>query len=165
VSGKIRKPVFKLELPDLARCPVWEFALDEEGEEDQDETTVRPFSVGRALDPAEGMFVVRARFELADGTKMAGYLTPAAEGEKELGTLQPVIVTPEGQVSFWEGMYSPTPDEIRENYRRLGKSSADQVFPIQFESEVEIVGGAVHGEIPGFLVLDGTHPRRFRRLL
>jgi len=162
--SKIRKPVFKLDLEDFILSPVWEFALDEEGEPDQDETTVRPYPCPGALAPADGMFVVRARFQLADGTTMSGYLTPPVQGDDGLGTLQPIIVTPDGQVAFWHGMGVPSRDEIGESYRRLGKSSPDQVFPIRFESEVEIIGGAVRGELPGFLVLEGTHPREIRLL-
>ncbi|HYN10338.1 MAG TPA: hypothetical protein VES67_23325 [Vicinamibacterales bacterium] len=161
--SKIRKPVFKLDLEDFILSPVWEFALDEEGEPDQDETTVRPYSRPGAP-PVDGMFVVRARFQLADGTTMSGYLTPPVQGDDGLGTLQPIILTPDGQVAFWHGMRAPTPDEIGESYRRLGKSSPDQVFPIRFESEVEIVGGPVRGELPGFLVLEGTHPHEIRVL-
>ena len=162
--SRIRKPVFKLDLDDLVLCPVWEFALDEEGEPDQDETTVRPYPCPGALAPADGMFVVRTRFQLADGTTMSGYLTPPGQDDDGLGTLQPVIVTPDGQVAFWHGMHAPSPDKIGESYRRLGKSSPDKIFPIRFESEVEIIGGAVRGELPGFLVLEGTHPREVRLL-
>jgi hypothetical protein len=162
--SKIRKPVFKLDLEDLDLSPIWEFALDEEGEPDQDETIVRPYPCPGALAPADGMFVVRARFQLADGTTMAGYLTPPVQGDDGLGTLQPIIVTPEGQVAFWHGLRAPTQDEMGESYRRLGKSKPDQVFPIRFESEVQIIGGPVRGELPGFLVLEGTHSREIRLL-
>ena len=162
--SKVRKPVFKLELEDLDLSPIWEFALDEEGEPDQDETTVRPYPCPGALAPADGMFVVRARFQLADGTTMSGYVTPPVQDDDGLGTLQPIIVTAAGQVAFWHGMHVPTPEEIGESYRRLGKSSPDQVFPIRFESVVEIVGGAVRGELPGFLVLEGPHPAEIRLL-
>jgi hypothetical protein len=55
---------------DMRRFPIGEFASDEEG---QDEATVRPFDVSGALDRSDGMFVVRARFTLADGTQMLGY--------------------------------------------------------------------------------------------
>jgi hypothetical protein len=162
--SKIRKPVYELDLEDLVLSPIWEFALDEEGEPDQDESTVRPYPCPGALAPGDGMFVVRARFQLADGTAMSGYVTPPVQGDDGLGTLQPIIVTAAGQVAFWHGMHAPTPDEIAESYQRLGKSSPDQVFPIRFESEVDIVGGAVRGELPGFLVLEGTHPGEIRLL-
>src|SRR5262252_1978828 len=40
---RVRKQVFDLTVEDLDRYPVWEFALDEEGDEGQDEATVRPY--------------------------------------------------------------------------------------------------------------------------
>ena len=55
---RIRKQVYELTTEDLERHPVWEFALDEEGEEGQDEATVRPYELQGTLDPAEGMFVI-----------------------------------------------------------------------------------------------------------
>jgi hypothetical protein len=45
-AQKIRKSVTALTLEDLREHSVWEFALDEEGEPGQDETTVRPYESG-----------------------------------------------------------------------------------------------------------------------
>src|SRR5512132_118621 len=41
-AAAIRKQVTDLRPDDLAPYPIWEFALDEEGEEGQDEETVKP---------------------------------------------------------------------------------------------------------------------------
>jgi hypothetical protein len=38
-SSAMRKPVTELSRHDLETCPVWEFALDEEGEDGQAERT------------------------------------------------------------------------------------------------------------------------------
>jgi hypothetical protein len=151
---RIRRQVYELTVDDLEQHPVWEFALDEEGEEGQDEATVRPYEVHDLLDPSDGMFIVRARITLADGTRMMGYLTPPVQGDSTLGTLQPAVVVGESQVSFWCGVLEPKPTEIAESYALLGKSSADQVFPLRFESDVDLVGGAISGELPGFMVLE-----------
>jgi len=94
----LRKSVVNLTVADLATSPVWEFAIDEEGVEGQDETTVRPYPVAGHLDPSAGMFVVRANFVLADETPMSGYLTPPVQGETGLSTYQPVVITPAGQI-------------------------------------------------------------------
>jgi len=40
-----RKPVVEIALQDLMQFPVWEFAIDEEGIEGQDETWIRPVNV------------------------------------------------------------------------------------------------------------------------
>jgi hypothetical protein len=153
-SSKVRKSVSELSPEDLASVPVWEFALDEEGEEGQDESTVRPCVVDGELDPSAGMFVARARFRLADGSQFHGYLTPPVQGDDSLGTLQPVIVTNDGQVLFWWGAILPPGTEIAQSYERLGKRSHSDVFPIQFSSDVPIVGGPIEGELPGFLHLE-----------
>jgi hypothetical protein len=154
IDMRIRRQVYELTVDDLDRYPVWEFALDEEGEEGQDEATVRPYQFRGSLDPSEGMFIVRARLTLADGTQMSGYLTPPVQGDATLGTLQPAIICGKGQISFWCGMLEPKSTEISENYARLGKSSADQVFPLRFKSDVDLIGGSISGELPGFIVLD-----------
>jgi hypothetical protein len=81
---KIRKQFDELTLDDVRRFPVWEFALDDGGEEEQDEETERPWKISGPLDPSDGMFSVRASFTLADGTKMNGCSTPPLPGD--LGT-------------------------------------------------------------------------------
>ena len=66
----------------------------------QDETTVRPYRTSGPLDPSGRMFVVAARFWLADGTPMQGYLTPSSRGDATLGTIHPHIVNEAGQIGF-----------------------------------------------------------------
>src|ERR1700682_749990 len=73
---RVRKQVYELTLLDLSVFPVWEFRLDEEGEEGRDESTVRPYTAAGTLDHTDRMFIVRAVFILADGSKMLGYFTP-----------------------------------------------------------------------------------------
>jgi len=102
--------------------------------------------------------VVRATFRLADGTREAGYLTPPADVEPGLGSIQPGIVGVFGQVGFWMGAIRPQPSDLAKAYLRLGKS-ASQVFPLQFESDVELKGGRVNGTIPGFLVIKSLQER------
>jgi hypothetical protein len=58
---KIRKWVYDLTIEEH---PAWEFALDEETEEGQDEATVRLFDSNEAIDPAGGMFVALAELFL-----------------------------------------------------------------------------------------------------
>ena len=84
---KIRKQVYELTLDDVGKFPVWEFALDEEGKEGQDEATVRPLKISGALDSSDGTFIVRAAFTLAGGSNMQGYLTTPVQGDDGLGRL------------------------------------------------------------------------------
>jgi hypothetical protein len=99
------------------------------------------------------MFIVGTNFILADGSSASGYLTPPVQGDAGLGELQPVIVFSGGQVLFWCGAIEPSTEHIEKNYSLLGKDAAS-VFPIHFESSVQLRGGNVSGTIPGFLVLE-----------
>jgi hypothetical protein len=149
---KIRKQVYKLTLDDVSKFPVWEFALDEEGEEGQDEATVRPVQTSGTLDPKDGPFIIRAVFTLADGTQMRGCLTTPAGDDDGLGALQPVIITERGQVLFWHGVIAPDAQNLEESYAKLGRDAA-KAFPIQVVSDVEMVGAPIRATIPGFMVL------------
>jgi hypothetical protein len=142
------KQVYELTLDDLARFPVWEFRLDAEGHSGQDESTVRPHLESGPLNPAERMFVVRAVFTLADGSRMTGYLTPPVRGYEGPGTLQPIIVTAGGQIRFWCGTAVPDAKRLAQSYQLLGKDPK-HVFPVKFESEVELIGGPAQGCMPG----------------
>ena len=156
--------MYELTLDDLNRFPVWEFRLDKDGAEGQDEDTVRPYTVSGPLDPANRMFVVRAVFILADGSKMIGYFTPPVRGQEGIGTMQPIVVTERGQVRFWCGTSAPDAKRLARSYELLGKD-ANQVFPLRFESEVELANGPAGGSVPGFLVLEDFQTRRTRTVL
>jgi hypothetical protein len=158
------KQVYELTLDDLSQFPVWEFKLDPGGESGQNESTVQPHAVTGPLDPAERMFVVRAAFTLADGSRLTGYLTPPVRGQEGLGSLQPIIVTARGQVRLWCGTAVPDAKRLAQNYEFLGKDS-QRVFPVRFESEVELVGGPAHGSVPGFVVLEDFQTRKIRTVI
>jgi len=161
---RVRKQVYELTLHDLNTFPIWEFRLDEEDGGAQDESTVRPCIVTGPLDPADRMFVVRAVFTLADGSRMRGYITPPGRGDAGVGTLQPIIVTEHGQVRFWCGTAAPGPKRLAQSYELLGKE-AKRIFPLRFESEVELAGGPVRNSVPGFLVMEDFQTRRTRTVV
>src|SRR4029453_10996720 len=76
---------------DFIRSPVWVqchiIDHDEPWHNQTDEETFRPWAGAVPVDPQEAMFLVRATFELADGTKLSGFVTPAQV--QELGMMQP----------------------------------------------------------------------------
>ena len=158
---KIRKECYELTPSDLSAWPVWEFALDEEGEPGQDEATVRPYSFSGSLDPADGMFIVAATFWLADGTIEHGFLTPAPVGGDNLGTIQPQILTERGQVGFWLGCCPP---DTKRAYEILGREAAF-IFPVRFESAVPLAGPKVTGILLGFYCLESSFKNRTIRTI
>ncbi|SPE61605.1 hypothetical protein SBV1_730058 [Verrucomicrobia bacterium] len=160
-ATRVRKQVYELDLRDLSTFPVWEFRLDPEGEEGWDESTVRPYTAPGPLDPTDRMFIVRAIFTLADGSRMRGYFTPPFRDDASIGTLQPIIVTGRGQVRLWCGTTAPGSKRLAQSYELLRKD-ARRVFPVEFESEVELVSGLARYSVPGFLVLEDFQTRRTR---
>jgi hypothetical protein len=144
----IRKQVTDLRPDDLERFSIWEFALDEEGEQSQDEATVRPRPDLQRADPGEGMFVIRAEFVAADGTRFDGFVSPHEEAS--VTHTQPTIVTNAGQVNFWFGLFPPGPGAVEGAYRTLGKSAAE-LFPVRYRALVEHGGAVLDGEVQAFL--------------
>ena len=79
-SLKTRKPVDQLRQIDLETFPVWEFATDEEGDEDQDETWVRPVRAKTIPGDAYSLSV-SARFNTRSGVEFKGIVeVSTAEG-------------------------------------------------------------------------------------
>jgi hypothetical protein len=71
ITLQTRKPVEALTREDLDAFTIWEFALGEEGDEEQDETWIRPLE--RATIPREAdSLSVAADFVTADGTLFVG---------------------------------------------------------------------------------------------
>jgi hypothetical protein len=148
VAETVRKQSYDLRPGDLEQSPIWEYALDEEGEPGQDEATVRPRPDLTVADPGDGIFVARAEFIAHDGTRYDGFVSPSTE--QEFGFIQPTIVTDEGQVSFWYGAFAPKPGALEGDYKLLGKT-ADQLFPIRFRALLEYEGAKLEGEVPAFM--------------
>jgi hypothetical protein len=143
-----RKRIGDIRASDLRESPVWEFALDEEGLDGQDEETVRPRPEVDRVDPRDGVFVVLAEFRAADGTRFDGFVSP--HEEQTVGYVQPTIVADETHVRFWFGIVAPKPHVLAAGYRALDKS-ASELFPLRYCSLVETTDGDVAGTIDGFM--------------
>ena len=148
----VRKQVYELTSQDLEQFPVWEFALDEEGEPGQDEATVKPRpDLKSGVEPDEGMFVVRAEFRAADGSAFEGFVTP--DPNNDPGATQPSVLTSKGHVQFWFGIAEPEPAEIEKSYEALGGERGD-LFPLTYRTSVPVAGTPMEGRVPGFMYLD-----------
>ena len=123
---KTRKQVYELTPDDLEKNPIWEFALDEEVGEDQDEATVMPID---QFDEVSGLFIIKGEFKAANGIRYVGYLnlseTDAGGGASldQMQYVQPVIVTDEGQIGFWNGTLDLDKEELAGVYemREIGR--------------------------------------------
>lgn len=153
---KRRKQLDELTERDVETCSFWEFALDEEEREGQDETTVRPnpdWCVGA------GLCAVHAEFRFADGTVKQGFILH--EGAMNTGDergqeipdpvhnrYEPTIVIDSEHIPFSYGLSPPSSEDLRVIYAVLGKTR-DQVFPLSYSADIPH-GQPVSGEILGF---------------
>ena len=81
---KTRKPVVKLTATDLRIFPVWEFAIDEEGEGEQDETWVRPVDC-TAIRKGSYSQIVASDFTIPASRCLQGFMVvTTANGKVEI---------------------------------------------------------------------------------
>ena len=137
---------------DFQRHPVWIACHTEDFAEswfnETDEETFRPWTGPLPVGPSDGMSLVRATFELHDGSRHDGFLTPASK-EGELGTLQPHLFVSGKSFGFWGGMAGVRPDRRTALYEALGKGP-EALFPIRFSTDADLATGVAAGQIDGF---------------
>jgi hypothetical protein len=133
-----RKPIEDLTAADLEAFPVWEFADDEEGTEEQDETWVRPLAATSVPTGGDSLSVAAA-LRLANGLVYPGALF--CDTHAGLHVSGVAILTTQGRVLFTPGDTKP---EVRRALKRFGLSAA-QVFPIQYSTRVPVGDGPGHG--------------------
>jgi hypothetical protein len=100
--ARIRRQVYELTPEDLASHPLWEFCPDEEGEEGQDEATVKPSEDTNVSGHSPGAYILACDVAFADGSAADGYIY---SGEPhDFGCTQPNIVTESGQGQSLAGL-------------------------------------------------------------
>jgi hypothetical protein len=141
-----------LSAADFDRHPVWIACHTEDFVEpwfnETDEETFRPWTGALPVGPSDGISLVRATFELHDGSRHDGFLTPAAK-EGDLGTLQPHLFFSGESFGFWGGVAGVRPDRRTAFYEALGKGP-EAIFPIRFSADPELAAGVVTGQVEGF---------------
>jgi len=153
------KQFLELRQIDFDNYPIWVNChvvdYDEDWYDDTDEETFRPWTGDIPVSPDDTMYLVAASFQLNDGTIMNGFLTPdtGLKSENELGNLQPNLLTTDGPIGFWTGMFPFDDKRKKEIYKRLNKTG-DQIFPIRFSSLAGLSSQVVTGTINGFLTIE-----------
>lgn len=144
---KIRKQVYELTSVDLETASVWEFCLDEEGEAGQDEATVKPLPDVSKICDLDGSQIAKTEFTFGDGKKAFGYVY--ASSEETIPAIQPVVLTPQGQVMFWYGIVPPDEKRLAESLERL-RSVSERPFPVRYSCMVPTDDIPLDGDIHGF---------------
>ena len=137
---------FKISYFDITQ--IWEFAIDEEGDDDQDETTLKPRTDLTVADPSQGLFMIQCKFATPTGKTFHGICHPTFENS--ISSIQPYIFTDKGLVMFWCGAIKPTQNR-KDSYYNLLNESSDSLFPLKFESTTPTVGANMSGLIEGFM--------------
>ena len=147
-NPKIRIQFDQFQIIHFDIAPIWEFASDEEGEDGQDETTLRPIFGSKVADPADGLYIVKTEFQTSSGKKYFGVCSPALEFK--LGEIQPYMYADNDLIPFWYGMLEPDKAAIDSIYKQLGETK-DTFFPIKFEAMTETKGAKLSGQLDGFM--------------
>jgi len=129
--------------------PIWEFAIDEEGENGQDETTLKPRFDLKYPDPSEGLLIVECEFVTNSGKHFNGLCSPSFDDS--LSSIQPYIIEDNKFVMFWFGIAQPD-KEMKESFYEILGETIDSLFPIKFQSKLTMANGSkIIGQINGFM--------------
>ncbi len=136
VTLKTRKPVGKLSRKDFDAFPIWQYADDEEGHEDRDETWVQP--VDSTTVPRRTYCHVAADFVTPIEKKFFGFVT--------VSTLDGATDVCQGTILYRrKSLFISNPeafgfrDSRRDLLTNLGLTKV-QVFPLAFTLRVPIAG-------------------------
>jgi hypothetical protein len=132
----MRKGYTKFTKEDFLEFPVWELQGSM--------TTAEPFK-GRLPFKANKFraFFVRTAFTLADRTNMTGW-TMICVPPYEVHELNPTILTDDRPVDLTKLAKRPTPKDIDQACKRLGKTLPN-IFPLKFQTDVPIRKGPQRG--------------------
>jgi hypothetical protein len=137
---------------DFERHPVWIACHTEDYAEpwfnETDEETFRPWMGALPVGPSDGMLLVRGTFELRDGSRHDGFMTPAFK-EGDLGMLHPRLFVGGKSFGFWGGMFGVRADRRMAFYKALGRGP-EAIFPIRFSANPDLATRVVAGQVDGF---------------
>ena len=143
-SLKTRKPIDELKPEDLIAFPIWEFASDEEGDEEQDETWVRPHPA-KMMGPDLYALSVAADFLASSGQTFPGFVGVTTAGDLEFGH---GVLLHENDHIFVPSAEYPQAKKERKAVAAALRMKESQVFPLRYTLRVLLQGEVAlrHGE-------------------
>jgi hypothetical protein len=136
VTLRTRKPIDLLELEDFSSFPIWEFAADEEDNEEQDETWVRPVAA-EFIETNCYSLSVAARFETVSGQLIFGCVDVSTANGIEFGH---GVLLHNGKYIFVATTNYSRAIEDRKTVALSLQLTESQVFPLKFTLLVNVRG-------------------------
>lgn len=151
-----RRQLDTLTPDDLAATGVWWFPGPDGHLSGPDAQTVMPVDTSVAaadgsVEFPDGRFLLRARFTLADGSRVDGHVTYAPGDSGGLRDREPTLCTPSGQIPLWHGVLAPDTEDVATWLSWLGRARAE-VFPVRWSAAFHPPGDDLAGGADGFLV-------------
>jgi hypothetical protein len=148
VTLRTRKPIDSLSLKDLDAYPIWEFCIDEEGVEGQDETWVRPVKA-KSIPRNQYSLNVSADLTAANGDGFRGFVgVTTIKGKVEIsgGVIlngpKPYLFIPNPEFFLYK-------KESQQLAANLGIHRS-KLFPISYSLRVLVTGEKIQrtGKLP-----------------
>lgn len=133
---KTRKPIDKLEITDFEIFPIWEFATDEEGIEEQDETWVRPVD-SKVAPLGSYSLSVAAQFLTSSGKTFVGFVELSTESTIKIGH---AVLLHNNHYIFVPSSRIWNVDKAYANVVEILGISLPELFPLRFTLSVFIEG-------------------------
>ncbi len=151
---RIRKQMFDLSAEDFGQCAVWEFCLDEETLDGQDETTVHPTALIDLPANSMGLFLVAADVVFGDGTRGFGRLF---SDEHDVISACPAVFIGNKKVQFQipGSLTDDKAEECKERYYTDIGMDRQSIFPISFKSQIPVAGRPMSFVLDGFIFNGG----------
>ena len=132
MNKRVRKQLQELRSEDFESFNRWEYASDEEGDDDQDECTLRP--VASTDNPFERrQTFVQAVFFFPNGRIRLGMVTiGSGEGPAEH---QPILFSKDEQIAFYAGTIKPNKKELA-HFSKALQAVCEIPFPIRYVSSL-----------------------------
>lgn len=135
-SLQTRKAINELNHEDLEAFPIWEFANDEEENEEQDETWVRPVP-GNVIDLDQYSLSVAADFVTASGKAISGAVDVTTADEFEFGH---AFLLYDDRYIFVSSEKFPDGNQERNAVALALGLPVEKAFPLKFTLRVLVEG-------------------------
>jgi hypothetical protein len=144
INLNTRKSIDKITIEDLEQFPIWEFALDDE---EQDETYIRPIN-SRVVPLNNYSMSIYTFFTTASNMEIKGIIEVSTDDGIELG--HGALIFNHNYIFIPNNNFNQSTEEYQEIANLMG-FSYDKVFPLKFKLAVPIEGNNN--------IIEGTFPR------